>query len=133
METATMTGRNLEIDGMSGDACVQKVTGALKGVHGVSTQSVKVGGARIQADQAGCTAACAAIDSAGYKVREGACTGGAGETTPAVPDANSAPRSGGAPQSATKIPGGEPARTSAPMTAARPSTEAPAVPAAAKK
>ena len=70
MESATMTTRTLDIDGMSGDTCVQKVTGALKGVHGVTTQSVKVGAATIGSDQAGCTAACAAIGTAGFKSRE---------------------------------------------------------------
>ncbi len=128
METATTTGRTLEIDGMSGDACVQKVTGALKGVHGVSTQSVKVGGAKIQADQAGCAAACAAIGSAGFKVREGACT----NETSATPNANFAPKTGGTPQSATKIPGGDTARPSTPMVVDRPGADAPATPAGSK-
>lgn len=52
---------------MTGDACVQKVKGALKGVAGVTTQSVKVGAATIGADPAGCTAACNAINGAGFK------------------------------------------------------------------
>lgn len=75
MESTTTTTRTLEIDGMSGDACVQEVTGALKSVHGVTTQSVKVGAATIRADQAGCTAACAAIGAAGYPTREDARNG----------------------------------------------------------
>lgn len=70
MKSETNTTRSLDIDGMSGDECVKKVTGALKGVEGVSTQNVKVGGATIGADQTGCTAACAAIGVAGYKARE---------------------------------------------------------------
>lgn len=72
MQSATMTNRTLQIDGMTGDVCVQKVTSALKGVPGVETQSVKVGSASIGADQAGCDAACAAIGTAGFKAREGA-------------------------------------------------------------
>jgi copper chaperone CopZ len=74
MESATITTRTLEIDGMSGDACVQKVTGALKGVSGVTTQSVKVGSANIGANQNGCEAACTAINAAGFKAHQGACT-----------------------------------------------------------
>jgi len=77
MESSPKTTRTLQIDGMTGDACVQKVTGALKSVHGVSTQSVKVGGATIGADQTGCNAACAAIDSVGFKSREGIQAGSA--------------------------------------------------------
>lgn len=71
MESATISTRTLEIDGMSGDACVQKVTNALKHVHGVSTQSVKVGSATIGADPAGFKSACAAVAGSGYKVRDG--------------------------------------------------------------
>jgi copper chaperone CopZ len=70
MESATMTTRNLQIDGMTGDVCVSKVRGALKGVPDVTTQDVKVGSATIGADQIGCNAACAAIDTAGFKARE---------------------------------------------------------------
>jgi len=69
MESTTTT-RTLDIDGMTGDSCVQKVTGALKGVHGVTTQSVKVGAATIGADSSGCSAACSAIGNAGFKARE---------------------------------------------------------------
>lgn len=67
---ATSTTRTLNINGMHGDACVQKVTGALKAVQGVTTQSVKVGSATIGADQGGCDAACSAIGKAGYKANE---------------------------------------------------------------
>lgn len=74
MESATITTRTLDIDGMSGDTCVQKVTGALKNVQGVTTQSVKVGAATIGSDQAGCTAACTALGTAGFKSRERAST-----------------------------------------------------------
>ncbi len=79
METATKTTRTLEIDGMSGDACVTKVTDALKGVHDVKTDAVKVGRATINADQAGCTAACTAVNAAGFKAREGASSGADGQ------------------------------------------------------
>lgn len=71
METNNLANRTLEIDGMTGDACIQKVTGVLKNVAGVSTQSVKVGAAHIGADQAGCNAARAALGVAGFKSREG--------------------------------------------------------------
>ena len=69
----SVTTRTLEIDGMRGEICVKNVTAALKGVHDVTTQSVKVGGATIKADQAGCKAACAAVDRAGYPASEAGC------------------------------------------------------------
>jgi copper chaperone CopZ len=77
MESATMSTRTLEIDGMSAEECVQKVTGALKGVRDVTIQSVKIGEATIGADQVGSDAACAAIERAGFNAREGACNNGA--------------------------------------------------------
>ncbi len=59
--------RTLTIDGMTGDACVQKVRTALNGVAGVATESVKVGSCTILCAQpAQCDAACAAIEAAGY-------------------------------------------------------------------
>jgi copper chaperone CopZ len=67
---ATATTRHLDIDGMTGEHCVNKVTGALKGLNNVSTQSVKVGSAVIGADKNGCDAACTAIHGVGYKARE---------------------------------------------------------------
>ena len=68
MKTETnATSKTIQIDGMHGDACVQKVTAALKHVPGVTTKSVSVGSAMVEADQAGCDAACAAINKAGYK------------------------------------------------------------------
>jgi copper chaperone CopZ len=71
MNTTTSTTRTLEIDGMTGDTCVKKVTGALHEVQDVATHSVKVGSATIGADQKGCDAACGAIGKAGFKAREG--------------------------------------------------------------
>lgn len=70
MEATTNTTRTLKIDGMSGDACVKKVTAALRDVPGVSTQSVSVGSATFKGDESACDAACAAIDAAGYKSRK---------------------------------------------------------------
>jgi hypothetical protein len=70
MASATITNKTLEIDGMKGDLCVHKVTGALNGVRSVVTQSVTVGEATIEADEAGCSLACAAIKSAGYPAGE---------------------------------------------------------------
>lgn len=70
MTTANSATRTLQIDNMTGDACVQKVTGALKGVQGVTTQSVKMGHARIESDQPACDAACIAIGKVGYPTRE---------------------------------------------------------------
>jgi hypothetical protein len=54
---------------MSGDACIKKVTEALKSVHNVTTKSVTVGSATIESDQNGCNAACASIRTAGFKAR----------------------------------------------------------------
>lgn len=70
MTVATKSNRTLQIDGMSGEDCVKKVTGALEGVSNVSTQHVKVGTAKIEADETGCKDACKAIDGAGYKAHE---------------------------------------------------------------
>lgn len=67
---SSSNSHSLTIDGMTGDACVKSVTGALKGVPGVTTQSVKVGSATITCDAAACTAACDAIGKAGYTARE---------------------------------------------------------------
>lgn len=60
----------LAIDGMSGDTCVTKVKSALHSVPAVTTQSVGVGSAVIDANQQGCDAACAAISGAGYRATE---------------------------------------------------------------
>lgn len=70
MTTATKSSRTLSIDGMSGEDCCKKVTGALKGVSNVETHTVKVGSAKIEADEAGCKAACQAIGGAGFKANE---------------------------------------------------------------
>ncbi|MEK6703465.1 MAG: cation transporter [Planctomycetota bacterium] len=69
MEATTNSTRTLKIDGMTGDACVKKVTDALKGVAGVVTQSVSVGSATITCEQGACDAACAAIKNAGYTLQ----------------------------------------------------------------
>ncbi len=70
MSTVTSMTRNLQIDNMTGQACVEKVTGALKGGHGVTTHSVEVGHAKIGANQSACDAACTAVGTAGYPARE---------------------------------------------------------------
>jgi len=67
MSTTTANTKTLEIDGMTGDVCVKKVTDALKGVKGVTIDSVSVGEATIKADDVACKAACAAIKTAGYE------------------------------------------------------------------
>ncbi len=70
MTMAGTANNTLSINGMTGDACVEKVKTALKGCPGVTTQSVNVGSATINADPAGCTAACAAIKSAGFEAKQ---------------------------------------------------------------
>lgn len=67
MTVATKSSRTIQIDGMTGEDCCKKVNGALKNVSNIETHKVEVGSAKIEADQAGCTAACKAIDGAGYK------------------------------------------------------------------
>lgn len=62
--------RSIKVDGMTGDTCVQKVSGALKGVDGVTTKSVTVGSVTIEADRDGYAAACSSIKAAGYKVQD---------------------------------------------------------------
>lgn len=69
---AASTTRDLKIDNMHGDSCVNKVTTALKGVAGVTTRSVKVGSATISADDTATKAACTAVTNAGYKCIESA-------------------------------------------------------------
>lgn len=104
MQPATMTNRTLEIDGMTGDACVQKVTGALKGVQGVETRFVKVGMAKVGADQAGCDAACAAIQSAGFKAHERARSGETNDPARATQTPPASPKTGGQPGSPNRNP-----------------------------
>ena len=77
MEIATTSGRTLQIDGMTGDVCVQHVTDAIQSVPGVRIQSVTVGAATIECDQAACNAVCTAIDGKGFMARETARTGDA--------------------------------------------------------
>ncbi|MGH7133633.1 MAG: heavy-metal-associated domain-containing protein [Phycisphaerales bacterium] len=80
--TTTLTDtRTLEITGMTSDACIQKVTAALRAVPGITPQTVKLGSATITSDtQAKTDAAIAAIVSAGFKATEldaaksGSCT-----------------------------------------------------------
>lgn len=67
METTSKSVRNIDIKGMNGNDCVQKVSGALKAVSGVQVHSVRVGSAKIEADQAGCDEACKAITAAGFE------------------------------------------------------------------
>lgn len=62
--------RTIKVDGMTGDTCVQKVSGALKSVEGVTTKSVTVGSVTIEADRDGYAAACSSIKAAGYKVQD---------------------------------------------------------------
>ncbi len=81
----TMTNaRTLKIDGMSGDTCIQKVKTALKGVSGVTTDSVKVGSATIHTEKPDqCQAACTAVTNAGYKAREDANSANQNQSGPA--------------------------------------------------
>jgi len=81
MGSATKSVRTLTIDGMSGNACVDKVSAALKTTPEVSVRSVKNGSAVLETDQAGCDAACKAIGTAGYKAHESTAT----ESAPASP------------------------------------------------
>lgn len=92
MDTPSTNVRELQIDGMSGDACVKKVTEALKPINGVTTQAVKVGSATINANDQGCKAACGAIGAAGYKAHENAGQSGKHEA-PGAHDSKTADKS----------------------------------------
>ncbi|MBL9120107.1 MAG: hypothetical protein JNL80_09360 [Phycisphaerae bacterium] len=67
-----MTTRNMQIDGMKGDQCVQEVNKALRGLSGVEVKSVNVGSAVLdcQDDEAFATAQ-QAVNDAGYESRPG--------------------------------------------------------------
>jgi hypothetical protein len=77
MTTSAVSTHTLEISGMTGDMCVNKVLAALRGVHGVMTKSVKVGSASISAVSPGIAAAIAAIGTAGFKAHEATHAAGA--------------------------------------------------------
>jgi hypothetical protein len=60
----------LEIDGMFGTGCVDRIVVALTGIHGVRTEAVTIGTATIDCDnKITFQAACAAVGKAGYKIR----------------------------------------------------------------
>lgn len=67
-----MTTRNMQIDGMKGDQCVQEVNKALRGLNGVEVKTVNVGSAVLecQDDEAFATAQ-QAVNDAGYEARPG--------------------------------------------------------------
>jgi len=65
------TAHHIQVEGMKGEACVQKVRGALAGVAGVTVDSVKVGSAEIHCkDDALCAKACSAVSDAGFRASE---------------------------------------------------------------
>jgi copper chaperone CopZ len=63
MEESKISTRTLTIDGMTGDACIAKVTAALKTVPEITDQNVKVGSASFSCDGSHCTQARAAIEA----------------------------------------------------------------------
>ena len=77
MTTSAVSTRTLEIAGMTGDSCVNKIVAALRGISGVMTKAVKVGSASISADQAGTAAAIASINASGFKAHESSHAAGA--------------------------------------------------------
>ena len=73
MET-TANAVTLKIDGMTGDACVQKVKAALNAVAGCTVESVKVGEATCTCNEASAIdGACAAVNDAGFKSSANRC------------------------------------------------------------
>jgi copper chaperone CopZ len=125
MNESNSTSRTLEIDGMSGDVCVKKVTDALKAVPDVKTTSVKVGSAVIVADQHGCSAACSGIDAAGFHARETAASKAAcASKHPAgaapMPPKTDSHQPAGAPPVATKPDSQHPAAGNTPKPAVQP-------------
>ncbi len=70
MTTGSIINRTIQIDGMTGEECIQKVTGALKNIRGVTTHSVILGSAAIGTDAAGSSNACAILEGVGFRARE---------------------------------------------------------------
>lgn len=103
MQTATAP-RTLKIDGMTGDACVQKVKTALGNVSGVTTNSVQVGSAAITCDQSQCEAASAAVNTAGYKNTLSASTNAAAPGAAPKSDGHQSGGSNGTPKSSNPAP-----------------------------
>ena len=62
--------RELIIEGMSCNHCVNAVKEALGTVNSVKVEAVEIGRASIEADDAGIAQARAAIEDDGYKVLE---------------------------------------------------------------
>lgn len=66
-----MDTMRLQISGMTCDHCVQHVTEAIRGVHGVESAvvSLKRGSALVRHDHADATKLMKAVESAGYSAR----------------------------------------------------------------
>jgi len=129
MESSAVSTHKIEITGMTGEACVNKVEGALKQVKGVAIDSVKVGSATIKADGTACTAACSAIGNAGFKAHEA-------KSAVATEKPHTAPAAHVAPATATQGPAVSPtvapvhAGAAAPVPHANPAQVPAAAPAA---
>lgn len=95
MTTAGQTSQTITVEGMKGEACVQKVAAALKPVPNVTTESVVVGTAHVMADADGCKACCAAIESAGFKARTPTAQGGCQPAAPTHIPGGGSPSSAG--------------------------------------
>ena len=106
MNASTITSeRTLEIDGMTGDVCVQKVKGVLKDVPGVATQSVSIGSAVVDCDDTSCKAACDAVKRSGYPCREDATAQRTNQPVNAQPKTSANERSGNAFNTPAPVPG----------------------------
>ena len=80
MQLTLPTTRTIEIDGMCGQACIQRVASSLSNIGGVSAESVTLGFVTIDADPIGCAAACTAIGLAGFRAHERAAHGQANDS-----------------------------------------------------
>ena len=67
MESTTTSVKTIAIEGMTGDACCQKVKKALGNISGLKTESVKVGSATVHCENQGqFDQAATAINGAGF-------------------------------------------------------------------
>ena len=92
---SSATLRTLQIDGMTGDACIKTVVDSLKGVAGVTHQTVQLGSATMHATDAGCASAVTAIGAAGFKAHEDKRNAGTTNPNPAGQGAQGDHKSGG--------------------------------------
>lgn len=69
-DTDASQTRTIEIDGMTGDSCISRITATVNAVDGVAVVSAELGSATITCDNpTRAHAACTAINAMGFKAR----------------------------------------------------------------